>query len=95
MLLAPSAGPIRGRVAIRRFWQAGLAAGMVAIRHEAARLDHDTRLSYEAGSYELQLEPAGSKKIVDRGSYLVVHSRQDDDSWRRCVEIFTPAAEPA
>lgn len=91
MLLPPSAEPISGREAIKRFWQAGLDTGIVAIRHEAARLDHDTRLSYELGSYELRLEPAGSQTIVDRGSYLVVHARQDDGSWRRSVEIFTPA----
>ena len=94
-LLPPAAAPISGREAIRRFWQAGLDAGIVAIRLEAARLDHDTRLAYELGSYELRLEPAASKTIVDRGNYVLVHSRQDDGSWRRRVEIFTPAARPA
>jgi uncharacterized protein (TIGR02246 family) len=90
-LLPPSAEPISGREAIRRFWQAGFAAGIVAIRHETVRLDHDTRLSYEVGSYELRLEPPGAKTIVDRGNYVVVHSRQDDGRWRRSVEIFAPA----
>jgi ketosteroid isomerase-like protein len=91
MLLPPSAEPVSGRAAIRRFWQAGVAAGIVAIRHEAVRLGHDTRLSYEVGRYELRLEPPGSKTIVDRGNYVVVHCREDDSSWRRSVEIFAPA----
>lgn len=91
-LLPPAAAPISGRDAIRRFWQAGLDAGIVAIHLDAARLDRDTRLAYELGRYELRLEPEGSETIVDRGNYLVVHSRQDDGTWRRRVEIFTPTA---
>ena len=92
MLLPPAAAPISGREAIRRFWQAGLDAGIVAIHLDATRFDRDTRLAYELGRYELRLEPEGSESIVDRGNYLVVHSRQDDGSWRRRVEIFTPTA---
>jgi ketosteroid isomerase-like protein len=91
-LLPPATAPISGREAIRRFWQAGLDAGIVAIHLDAARLDRDTRLAYELGRYELRLEPEGSEAVVDRGNYLVVHARQDDGSWRRSVEIFTPAA---
>jgi uncharacterized protein (TIGR02246 family) len=94
-LLPPAADPISGREAIRRFWQAGLDAGIVAIRLEAARLGHDTRLAYEFGSYELRLQPSAAKTIVDRGTYVLVHSQQDDLSWRRRVEIFTPGAGPA
>ena len=91
-LLPPAAEPIGGREAIRRFWQTGLDTGIVAIRLDAATVGHDSRLAYELGAYELTLEPAGSTTIVDRGSYLLVHARQDDGSWRRRVEIFTPVA---
>jgi ketosteroid isomerase-like protein len=94
-LLPPAAAPISGRDAIKRFWQAGIDAGIVAIRLDAASLDHDRRLAYELGGYELRLEPADSRMIVDRGNYLLVHSRQADGSWRRRVEIFTPNAQPA
>jgi ketosteroid isomerase-like protein len=94
-LLPPAAAPINGREAIRRFWQAGLDAGIVAIRLDAAELDHEIRLAYELGGYELRLDPVGATTLVDRGNYLLVHSRQDDGSWRRRVEIFTPAAGAA
>ena len=94
-LLPPAAAPISGREAIRRFWQAGLDAGIVAIRLEAAGLDQDTRLAYQLGSYELRLEPAASKTIIDHGNYVLLHARQDDGNWRRRVEIFTPATRPA
>jgi ketosteroid isomerase-like protein len=90
-LLPPAAAPINGRGAIRRFWQAGLDAGIVAIHLEPSRLDQDTRFAYELGSYELRLEPAASNTIVDHGNYVLVHLRQDDGSWLRRVEIFTPA----
>ncbi len=94
-LLPPAAAPISGREAIRRFWQAGIDAGIVAIRLEAAGLDQDTRLAYEFGSYELRLEPAASQTIIDHGNYVLVHARHDDGNWRRRVEIFTPATRPA
>lgn len=93
-LLPPAAAPISGREAIKHFWEAGLDAGIVAIRLEAAGTGHDNRIAYELGSYELRLEPAASETIVDRGNYVLVHSRLDDGSWRRRVEIFTPAAQP-
>lgn len=90
-LLPPAADPISGREAIRRFWRAGLDAGIVAIRLEPARLDHDARLAYELGTYELRLEPTASTTIVDCGNYVLVHSKQaGGDCWRRRVEIFTP-----
>jgi ketosteroid isomerase-like protein len=94
-LLPPAADPIHGREAIRRFWQAGLDAGIVGIHLHASALDHDTRLAYELGSYELRLEPPASASVLDRGSYVLVHARQRDDSWRRLVEIFTPAGGAA
>jgi len=89
-LLPPAAAPLTGREAIRRFWQAGLDTGIVAIRLDAATVGHEDLLAYELGGYELRLEPAGSTRIIDRGSYLLVHARQDDGSWRRRVEMFTP-----
>lgn len=90
-LLPPAAAPISSREAISRFWQAGLDAGIVAIRLDAARLDRDTRLAYELGGYELKLEPVNSRTIIERGSYLIVHSQQDGGTWLRHIEIFTPA----
>jgi ketosteroid isomerase-like protein len=90
-LLPPAAAPIIGRDAIGRFWQAGVDAGIVALRLDAARVGYDARLAYELGGYELRLEPG----VVDRGHYVLVHSRESDGSWRRHVEIFTPAARPA
>ncbi|HST14382.1 MAG TPA: DUF4440 domain-containing protein [Gaiellaceae bacterium] len=91
-LLPPAAAPINGREAIRRFWQAGLDAGIAAVRLDAVDVELDRRLAYELGDYELRLEPAGCETIIDRGSYLLVHSRRADGSWRRRVEIFTPTA---
>ncbi len=93
-LLPPAAAPISGRQAIRRFWQAGLDAGIVAVRLEPAWLDDDVRLAYEAGSYELELEPAAATAIVEHGNYVLVHSQQGD-RWRRRVEIFAPASPRA
>ena len=42
----------------------------------------------------LRLEPKGGAPIVDSGTYLLVHERQDDGSWRWAVEMFNPDAPP-
>ena len=94
-LLPPSAEPLKGREAITAFWRAGVAAGISDVELDALELERVDGLAYEIGRYALQLQPAGGGTIVDRGSYVLVHARQTDGSWRRAVEMFSPDAQPA
>jgi hypothetical protein len=32
--------------------------------------------------------------VVDSGTYVLVHERQDDGTWRRAVEMFSPSEPP-
>jgi hypothetical protein len=32
----------------------------------------------------------GSRRAVEHGSYLVIHTQADDGSWQRAVEVFNP-----
>ena len=82
-LLPPSTEPLKGREAITAFWRAGVEAGIA------------DGLAYEIGRDAMRLQPAGGAMVVDRGSYVLVHARQTDGSWRRAVEMFSPKAPPA
>lgn len=94
-LLPPSAEPLKGREAIAAFWRAGVDAGISDVELDALELERVDGLAYEIGRYALRLQPAGGATVVDRGSYVLVHARQTDGSWRRAVEMFSPKAPPA
>ncbi|MDX6480972.1 MAG: hypothetical protein QOG85_1482 [Gaiellaceae bacterium] len=93
-LIAPSAELLRGRTAIESFWRAGLEVGVCDAELESLELGIEEGLAYEIGRYALTVEPADGASVVDHGTYLLVHERQADGSWRRAVEMFTPSARP-
>jgi ketosteroid isomerase-like protein len=94
-LLPPSAEPLKGRDAITAFWRAGVDAGISDVELDALELERVDGLAYEVGRYALRLQQVGGETVVDRGSYVLVHVREADGSWRRAVEMFSPAASPA
>ena len=89
-LLAPSARPIVGRDDIRAFWQAGIDAGVDEISLDADELAQNDGLAYETGEYAFRVAAAGESRVVERGHYVQVYQRQQDGSWQRTVEIFSP-----
>jgi ketosteroid isomerase-like protein len=95
-LVPPVSGLVRGRGAIQAFWQAGLDAGMLGAELESIEVGERSELAFEIGRYALRLRPAegGGGDVVDRGTYVHVHERQPDGSWRRAVEMFSPAGAP-
>lgn len=94
-LLAPSAEVFHGRGAIAAFWRAGLDSGVAAVDLEPLELEPHDGLAYETGRYTLRLNPDEGDAVVDRGTYLLVHERQPDGTWRRAAETFNPDATPA
>jgi ketosteroid isomerase-like protein len=89
-LLAPSAAPMVGREEIRAFWQAGFDSGVADLSLVADEINRHDGLAYETGSYSLRVGPGDGGRVVERGHYVQVHKRQEDGSWLRTVEIFSP-----
>jgi ketosteroid isomerase-like protein len=89
-LLAPSAELFRGRVAIERFWSAGLDTGISEVRLETLELVRRNGVAYEIGRYALGLRPADGIPLIDRGKYLRVHELQADGTWLWAAEMFNP-----
>lgn len=88
-LLASAAEPIAGRGAIRSYWQAGVELGVV-LRLEPLEVELAGPFAVEIGRYAFSLGGDGVGEPVDRGTYLVLHRRQADGSWRRSVDVFNP-----
>jgi ketosteroid isomerase-like protein len=89
-LLAPTAEVIEGRAAIEAYWQTGLESGLERV--DLAPLDVESRdgALYEIGRYVLRLVPTDGGAVTERGTYLLVHSRQADGAWRCAVATFNP-----
>lgn len=89
-LLPPFAEVMAGRDAIEAFWQAGLDTGLAGVEFESLKLERTDQIAYEVGRYAMHVCPAEGESVADRGTYVLVHQRQDDGTWRRAVEMFGP-----
>jgi uncharacterized protein (TIGR02246 family) len=94
-LLPPATGFVQGRAAIERFWRAGVESGISGVELDPVELERRQAVAFEFGRYALRLQPVGEDAVVDRGSYVLVHERQADGSWRRALEMFSPCEPPA
>jgi uncharacterized protein (TIGR02246 family) len=92
-LLPPGAEPVTGP-AIEQFWAGLLNAGVSGGALHTRTLEEHGDVAIEEGHYEMEV--GGS--VVDAGTYVVVHRRQPDGSWRVGIDIFNsdrPPADPA
>jgi ketosteroid isomerase-like protein len=79
-----------GREEIRAYWQAGIDSGVGDVSLVADEINRHDGLAYETGEYVLRIGPGAAGRVAERGHYVQVHRRQEDGSWLRTVEIFTP-----
>lgn len=90
-LLAPAAELIEGRASIEAFWQAGIDVGVSEAEYLPLEIRSRNGLAYEVGRYAFRVR-GDRGPLIDRGTYLVVHERQADGSWRRAIEMFNADA---
>jgi uncharacterized protein (TIGR02246 family) len=84
----PNAEPLRGTAAIEDFWGGGIEMGVTGLELETLRLDQAEGIACEIGRYTLHFGHENGAPVTDEATYLVVHKRQHDGSWRRASEIF-------
>lgn len=89
-LLAPTAELIRGRAEIEAYWQAGIALGLSSVEFERQVLESVGAEVVEVGRYAVSVDVDRSERVVDRGTYLVLHTQIADGSWHRTVDVFKP-----
>ena len=95
-LLASSAEVIQGRAEIEAYWRAGIELGLCSLAFESGLLKAIDGGVLELGRYAVTVRPEPLTSAVERGAYLVLHTRTPDGSWRRAVEVFNPdEPEPA
>ncbi|HEY3542932.1 MAG TPA: DUF4440 domain-containing protein [Gaiellaceae bacterium] len=89
-LLTPAAALFAGRRQIEAYWREGIAIGLSAVELEAREFDGGSDFAVEIGRYAFTLAGDDGGPIVDRGTYVVLHRRQPDGSWRRALDVFNP-----
>ena len=90
-MLAPNAEPFEGRAAIQGALQAMIDAGLRSVAMEALEVKEGGDLIVEYGRYETEL-PGGAGSDV--GKYIVVLERQDDDSLKIVLDMYSSNANP-
>jgi ketosteroid isomerase-like protein len=93
-VLAPAGELIQGRAEIEAYWRAGIALGLSTVAFERHVLAAVTGSVVEVGRYAVSAKAARIGRVVDRGTYLVLHCQIADGSWRRTVDVFN-ADEPS
>ena len=86
--LHPNADIIKGKEAIKEFFQAGRALGLLRIHFTSEEIGYDGSLAYERGVINMDIEPEGGQAMIDRGKYLVIMKRLVDGTWKVAVDIW-------
>ena len=95
ILLPPVGEAVRGRKAIRSFWQSGIEIGVRAIELEPLERGEAGRLVYEVGRYRTVLQQAEEQPTFEPGAYVVLLRQEPDGSWLRVVDTFNRAPSRA
>ncbi len=89
-VLVPAGELVRGRSEIEAYWRAGIALGLSTVAFERQLLATVAGSVIEIGRYSIAAKVARNGRIVDRGTYLVLHAQAADGSWRRAVDVSNP-----
>jgi len=98
LLLPPGAPPVKGRAAIREFWNGFLQPYAVTLTLGTDRVEGRGDLAYIVGHYHLVTTPKAKGTPAmppEDGKYSEVLKRQADGSWRYVVDMYSPNSTPA
>jgi ketosteroid isomerase-like protein len=81
VFMPPNQPIIRGRDALKTFYDELLASGATGLRLNASEISGHGPLAYQSGTYEMDVKSAKGTAAHDRGKYLFVMRRMAD-TWR-------------
>lgn len=97
VLMPPGAPPVKGRAAIREFWNGFLQPYTVVLTLGTDQIEGRGDLAYVVGHYHMVTTPKakGTPALPpEDGKFLEVLKRQADGSWRYAVDMYSPNSTP-
>jgi uncharacterized protein (TIGR02246 family) len=90
--LPPNTDVVRGRDAIKKLWDDGIAMGVKSVKLKATEVEAHGNVAHEVGTYAV-LSADGTE--LDRGKYIVIWKREGN-TWKLHRDIWNtskPAAQ--
>jgi len=99
-VLPPNAAIATTKEEIKKIWQDMLASPGFVISWKATKVKvaKSGDLGFVSGTYELTMNDASGKPVIDRGKYVEVWQKQADGKWKCGTDTWNsdlPASTPA
>ena len=89
-LLPTGSDFVKGKKAIRDFWQGVMNMGIKEIKLDITEAEQNGDIAFEVGEYKLK---AGDGKLIDQGKYVVVW-KQENGEWKLHRDIWNTSQAP-
>jgi ketosteroid isomerase-like protein len=98
-VLPPNASAATTKEEIRKIWQDMLASPGLAISWKATKVEvaKSGDLGFVSGTYELTMNDASGKPVIDKGKYVEVWEKKADGKWKCGTDTWNsdlPASPP-
>ena len=90
MVLPPRQESVRGRDAIRKFWEASLAGGDAEMTIATVEVEGREDTAYEVGTYVFR---APDGRVLDHGKFIVIW-RLVESEWKLHRDIYNSSVPP-
>jgi len=94
-LLTSAPDLIQGRAGIEAYWRTGIALGLSTLALERHALDTLADRVLDVGRYTFRFGHEVRASVVEQGTYVALHRRIEDGSWRRWLDVFDPGEADA
>ena len=95
IVVFPAGPAVKGKADIAKTFAGMLATSPVrALEPTRTDLKVSGDMAVETGTFQIRMQPAGAKELIDKGQYLLVWQRQSDGSWK-VARAFNRSDAPA
>lgn len=84
MLLPTGSDFVKGREAIRDFWQGAMNMGIKEVKLDIEEVELQGEAAFEVGQYQLK---SAEGLLMDQGKYIVIW-KQEDGQWKLHRDIW-------
>jgi len=90
IVMPPNTSAATTKEAIRKVWQDLLASPGLAVSWKATKVEvaKSGDIGFVSGTYELTMNDASGKPVLDHGKYVEVWEKQTDGKWKCGADIW-------